>query len=325
MTDILERLAERQGPRSVNQPGAQNKGDDRTLERFLKFAPPKFIEGPDPELEENWLERITNIFAVLDYTKERPSLPSNLRVQHKREDEFVKLRRGASSVADYEGRFIKLSKYAPKLVANERRRIRRFVQGLNVEIQEGLAATQISTFTEVLEKAQRVENARLQVRNFHAKKKGAPSHPSGQISKSVTPPKMGRGASRLMTTGARRRALSRGGRTGQGQARGIHSGGQAVTPQVSCGYCSKSIHVENDCWRKSKKCLYCDSAEHQLSNCPSVPKVGGSTQQPEKPTSKQSSAGRSRPKVPARIYALDHQQILDSTEIVEGMIPIFHR
>ena len=71
MTDILEWLAEWQGPGPINQPRAQDRGDDRVLERFLKFAPPKFIGRPDPELAENWLERMTNIFTVLDYTEER--------------------------------------------------------------------------------------------------------------------------------------------------------------------------------------------------------------------------------------------------------------
>ena len=71
MTDILERLAERQGPGPVNQPGAQDREEDRALERFLKFAPPTFIGGPYPELAENWLERMANIFTTLDYTEER--------------------------------------------------------------------------------------------------------------------------------------------------------------------------------------------------------------------------------------------------------------
>ena len=71
MTDILERLAERQGPGPLNQLGGQDKEEDRALERFLKFNPPKFIGGPDPELAENWLERMTNIFAALNYAEER--------------------------------------------------------------------------------------------------------------------------------------------------------------------------------------------------------------------------------------------------------------
>mgnify|MGYP004716565595 CR=1 FL=1 len=97
-----------------------------------------------------------------------------------------------------------------------------------------------------------------------------------------------------------------------------------MAPQVVYGYCGKSNHTENECWRKSKKCFYCDSVEHQLSSYPSVPKEGGGTQRPEKSTSKQSSAGGSRPKGPVRVYTLHHQQIPDSTEVVEGMIPIFH-
>ena len=122
-----------------------------------------------------------------------------------------------------------------------------------------------------------------------------------------------------------RGALSKGGRRGSVQARGVPSSGPAVIPQVSCGYCGKRNHSKNDSWRKSGKCLFCGSTEHQLVNCPSKLKVGGSTQRPKKSTSKQTSAGGSRPKLPARVYALDYQQIPDATEVVKGMIPIFHR
>ncbi|XP_027174486.1 uncharacterized protein LOC113774121 [Coffea eugenioides] len=232
-------------------------------------------------------------------------------IQEKREDEFIKLRQGTLSVAEYEGKFTKLSKYASELVVNERKRIRHFVQGLNVEIQEGLAAVQISMFTEALEKVQRVESARLQVRDFHTKKRNFPSYSSGQASKSAPPPKMGRGTGGVRTAGAPRGALSKGGRSGQGQAREVPSSGPAVISQISCGYCGKPNHSENDCWRKSGKYLYCGSAEHQLASCPNAPKVGG-------------SAGGSRPRVPARVYALDHQQVPDSTEVVESTIHVFH-
>ena len=49
-----------------------------------------------------------------------------------------------------------------------------------MEIQEALAAAQINTFTEVLEKIQRIEIARAQVRVFHAKRRGAPVRSQGQ-------------------------------------------------------------------------------------------------------------------------------------------------
>ena len=69
ITDILEQLTEQQGPGPINQPRTQDRGENRALERFLKFTPPKFIGGPDPELVENWLERMTYIFAALPIPK----------------------------------------------------------------------------------------------------------------------------------------------------------------------------------------------------------------------------------------------------------------
>ncbi|XP_027166433.1 uncharacterized protein LOC113766437 [Coffea eugenioides] len=320
MTDILERLAERHGPGPLNQPGGQDRGEDRALERFLKFNPPKFIGETDPEIAENWLERMINIFATLDYTNDRRVNFTAFQfegVAQKREDEFIKLKQRTLSVAKYEGKFTKFSKYASKLVINERKRIRRFVQGFNVKIQEGIAAAQISTFTETLEKAQRVESARMQVRDFHNWKRNFSSRTSGQTSKNTQPSKNGRGMGGIRTIGARV-SLSKGGRSGSIQAKGVSSSGSAVTPQVTCGYCGKPNHSENDCWRKSRKCLVCGSVEHQLAGCPKAPKLGGNPQRSEKSTSKQTSAGGSRPKVPARVYALDHQQIPDATEVVEG-------
>ena len=87
-------------------------------------------------------------------------------VQEKREDDFIRLHQRGLSVSEYETQFTKLSKFAPELIATEQRRVRGFVQGLNVEIQEALAAGQINAFTKVLEKAQRIEIARAQVRLF---------------------------------------------------------------------------------------------------------------------------------------------------------------
>lgn len=75
----------------------------------------------------------------------------------------------------------------------EQWRISRFIQGLNVEIQKDLAVVQINAFSEAIEKAQWVESARLQVRNFQAKKRGFPGSSSGQGDKSALP-KFGRGA-----------------------------------------------------------------------------------------------------------------------------------
>ena len=78
----------------------------------------------------------------------------------------------------------------PELVLMEQRRIHRFIQGLNVELQEALAAIPIDTLNQVLEKAQRIKSAKLQVKAFQDRKQ---SYPVGQSSTSEPSTKMGRG------------------------------------------------------------------------------------------------------------------------------------
>ena len=83
-------------------------------------------------------------------------------------------------MSEYETQFTKLSKFTTELVTTGQRRVR-LVQGLNVKIPKTLAAAQITTFIEVLEKAQRVEIARTQVKAFQTRKRSAPSSESEEL------------------------------------------------------------------------------------------------------------------------------------------------
>ncbi|XP_071914037.1 uncharacterized protein [Coffea arabica] len=199
MTNLLARLVDQQGQVPGNQQRDPEVGEDRALELFQKFTPLKFLGGPDPEVVENWFERMEDVFAALYYTEERqvpfavfqlegaarswwnvirakwdreqtPRTWLNFTnefnekflpplIQEKREDEFIKLCQGTSSVAEYETQFTRLSKFALELIVNEQKRIRRFIQGLNMEIQKDLAAAQIDTFKDALDKTQQVEQA----------------------------------------------------------------------------------------------------------------------------------------------------------------------
>nr|XP_027098972.1 uncharacterized protein LOC113718255 [Coffea arabica] len=223
------------GPEGGNENEPDQGREDCALERFQKFAPPKFIGGPNPDLAEGWLDRILDIFAALRYSEEREISFAVLQfkgaarawwnvikakweseqtpwtwvnftwefnekylspiVQEGCEDDFIRLHQGASSVAEYETQFTKLSRFALDLVLTEQKRICRFVQGLNVEIQEALAAAQLDTFSQALEKAQRIETARGQVKAFHDRKRRPPDSSNftdGQNSRNEPPSKIGR-------------------------------------------------------------------------------------------------------------------------------------
>ncbi|XP_071902640.1 uncharacterized protein [Coffea arabica] len=248
--------------------------------------------------------------------------------EEKREDEFIKLRQGTSSVAEYETQFTRLSKFALELVVSEQKRIRRFIQGLNVKIQKDLAAAQIDTFKDALDKAQRVEQARLQVRTFHAKKRDASSGTSGRGDQNVPSSKFGRGACGVRIGGTQKGgAPSRGAPSGkgQGQPRTISQGVPTPTLCTSCGYCGKRNHIEDACWQKLKKCLRCGSSEHQFAGCPVKNREGNGVTQSEKSNPKQPTASGSRPKSSARVFALDYQRAPEFSEVVEGTIPVFHR
>ncbi|XP_071933786.1 uncharacterized protein [Coffea arabica] len=257
ITDVLERMTEHQAPGAVHHQGGPIDTEDRALERFLKFGPPKFYGGPEPEIAE----------------------------------------------------------------------------GLNVEIQEGLAAVRIDTFADAVERTQRVEVARAQVKSFQAKKRFGPSSSREPTYASAPPAKVGRGMGGVNSPGAPRGALARGagarvtGRrdidtrgvpSGRNQTRNAPQGGRVTTPQVTCGYCRRAGHTEDGCWRKEWKCLRCGSSEHQIAGCPKI-QEGGT------PSARQVTSGGNRPKVSARVYAMDDQPVPDSSEVVEGTLPIFHR
>ncbi|CAH2812541.1 MAG: hypothetical protein CBHOC_5410, partial [uncultured Caballeronia sp.] len=276
---------------------------------------PTFYGGSDPEVAETWMERISDIFAALDYTEGRqvsfasfqfegparawwhmvqakwedetvPRTWANFVrefnskylppiVQERREEAFMRCRQGMQTVAEYETQFTKLARYAPELVATEPRRIRKFIHGLNVELQEGLATTRIDTFGDAIEMAQRLESAKALVKNFRAKRKGVPSSSDDLGEQSTPPPKLGRGGGDEGSFGIPRDPGSQGelarGSQFSGPPRERDSSGIASQRRQSvdyCGYCGRAGHTVKTCWKKTRKCFRCGSSDHQLAECP---------------------------------------------------------
>ncbi|XP_071932958.1 uncharacterized protein [Coffea arabica] len=73
-----EKNIEGQNPNSnPGNPGNHMESEDKAFKRFQKFAPPKFIGGPNPDVAERWLEKIVDIFAALHYTEERQAVATS--------------------------------------------------------------------------------------------------------------------------------------------------------------------------------------------------------------------------------------------------------
>ncbi|OKX69635.1 hypothetical protein AXD71_14915, partial [Listeria monocytogenes] len=66
---------------------------------------------------------------------------------------FLELKQGNMSVADYEAKFTELSRFVPSYVDTERKKARRFQQGLKSWIRSKLAILELDTYAAVIQKA----------------------------------------------------------------------------------------------------------------------------------------------------------------------------
>ncbi|MQL89850.1 hypothetical protein Taro_022434 [Colocasia esculenta] len=74
-------------------------------------------------------------------------------IQDKMEQEFLSLTQGSMNVLEYEPRFSELSKYAPHIVEDERRKTKKLVMGLKPSLRTRLVAFDHRTLDEALSAA----------------------------------------------------------------------------------------------------------------------------------------------------------------------------
>ncbi|KAA0063139.1 uncharacterized protein E5676_scaffold1213G00110 [Cucumis melo var. makuwa] len=113
------------------------------IERLKKLGATVFEGSTDPADAENWLNMLEKCFDVMNCLEERKTFrgifedkyyPSTY-LEAKR-DEFLGLKQGSLSVAEYERKYTELSRYADVIIAYQSDRCRRFERGLRFEIQE---------------------------------------------------------------------------------------------------------------------------------------------------------------------------------------------
>ena len=174
-----------------------NNQHERMLDRFLRFQPPRFFGEPDDRKAENWVAVLEKIFRVLQcgegekvefaiFLMEGAACAwwrmvelkwaeegtervwTNFKVEFMRkfipqvvkdarEKEFMSLVQAGSNVAQYEANFIRLLPYAAHIMADERRKVQRFIQGLRPELQWAMMAMDCEGYAKVVEKALAVE------------------------------------------------------------------------------------------------------------------------------------------------------------------------
>ena len=146
--------------------------DEPVYERFRKQKPPMFQGTPDPAKAENWIKRIQQIFEYMQLTEAQKlacavhqfddearcwwevivqtqsietitwerflalfyaKYLAEARLSGKVK-EFMDLRQGKMTVAEYTAKFDELARYAPTLVTTDDARKTKYMHGLSVEI-----------------------------------------------------------------------------------------------------------------------------------------------------------------------------------------------
>ncbi|MQL75183.1 hypothetical protein Taro_007552, partial [Colocasia esculenta] len=96
-------------------------------------------------------------------------------VQDRMEQEFLSLAQCSMTVLEYEARFYELSKYAPHIVADERRKTKKFVMGLKPSLRTRLVAFDHRTLDETLSAACRQEG---EMEQYLEEKKASQKRPT---------------------------------------------------------------------------------------------------------------------------------------------------
>ncbi|MQM17455.1 hypothetical protein Taro_050427 [Colocasia esculenta] len=78
-------------------------------------------------------------------------------IQDRMEQEFLSLTQGSMTVLEYEARFAELSKYAPHIMTDERRKAKKFVMGLKPSLRMRLVGFDHRTLDEAISASCRQE------------------------------------------------------------------------------------------------------------------------------------------------------------------------
>ncbi|KAJ8627943.1 hypothetical protein MRB53_021250 [Persea americana] len=164
-------------------------------------------------------------------------IPKYVKDQWKKD--FQNLKQGDMSVQQYEQQFIRLAKYAPTLITPEEEKIRRFLDGLSVDIYMMIGDNQRPLFQDVVKSAYWAEGA--------LKKKAMERQAKTQQNQ------LRQFASQDNQNNSKRQKSQIQLPTSQNQ---------------QCERCGRRNHTTEQCYRETGACFHCKQVGHRMKDCP---------------------------------------------------------
>ncbi|XP_065861824.1 uncharacterized protein [Euphorbia lathyris] len=352
---------------------------ERRFDKLKKQGAEEFTGTTDPTQAERWLKRIERVFNLMKCTPEEKfdyavfllqgdaydwweTIPNStvqppvltwddfvvefrnnympeVYLDVKRR-EFLNLKQGKMSVAEYEVKFNQLSTYVSSLVATEKDKCRQFEEGLRFEIRNRITAYDLETYVKL--KAAAIRGERLEKERVDFRSKRGYSDFRAEQSKKFTKRKANSSPSQLSNRGAY--SANRGGRM-SAPSYSRQSQRQSSGVRSTCNECGR--YHEGECRKLTGGCFYFGSLDHLIRNCPKQRKAekegSAAVVQNTRASGIVAPAGRGRGRgtsttggigrsetqsskhpTQVRAFALTRQEAIDAPEVVTGKLLIYN-
>ncbi|KAK1365675.1 hypothetical protein POM88_041236 [Heracleum sosnowskyi] len=274
-----------------------------TFKSFQAAKPPEFKGSADPVEAKAWLKEMEKAFTLIEVTEDKKTeyasyflkneasywwetsramepeglitwarftelfleryFPDYMRDQM--ELKFLELKQGSMTVPQYETRFTELSRFVPTYVDTEKKKAKRFQQGLRSWIRSKLAVLELDTYAAVVQKAMIAEtesDSYMKERENKKRKAGIPD--KGQQQGSF----QGQANKKLGFQHGRNTSFRKPDTGNVGQDNRLLTGSQqglSRPPLPECKTCGKR-HL-GICHRLNVTCFKCNQKGHYSRDC----------------------------------------------------------
>nr|AAP44663.1 hypothetical protein [Oryza sativa Japonica Group] len=164
-------IAMQQQHTQERQPHMVQDNGRSKLNDFLTSRPPEFSQTTEPIEGDDWIKDVERRLNLVQCTPYEKTLYAAHQLRGPTADwwdnycanhtdaEFANIRQGSSGINEYLSRFNRLARYALEDADTDKKKIRRFLKGMDAKLRVKLLAHDFSMFQQMVDKSLLLEDA----------------------------------------------------------------------------------------------------------------------------------------------------------------------